>query len=102
MTLQPCIHQHAYLANKDIFLYNHIIITHKKISNESLLLLFSHLVIYDSLQPMDCSTPGLPVPHHLLEFAQVHVHCIGDAIQPSHPLTSPSPLPSIFPSIRDV
>ena len=44
MTLQPCIHQHAYLANKDIFLYNHIIITHKKISNESLLLLFSHLV----------------------------------------------------------
>ena len=37
--------------------------------------------------PMDCSMPGLPVPHHLLEFAQVHVHCIGDAIQPSHPLT---------------
>ena len=41
--------------------------------------------------PMDCSTPGLPVPHHLLEFAQVHVHCIGDAIQPSHPLTPSSP-----------
>ena len=40
--------------------------------------------------PMDCSTPGLPVPHHLLEFAQVHVHCINDAVQPSHPLT-PSP-----------
>ena len=36
--------------------------------------------------PMDCSTRGLPVPHHLLKFAQVHVHCIGDAIQPSHPL----------------
>ena len=36
--------------------------------------------------PMDCSTPGLPVPHHLLRFAQVHVHCFGDAIQPSHPL----------------
>ena len=36
--------------------------------------------------PMDCSMPCLPVPHHLLEFAQVHVHCIGDAIQPSHPL----------------
>ena len=42
--------------------------------------------------PIDCSTPGLPVPHHLLKFAQVHVHCIGDAIQPSHPL-SPSSLP---------
>ena len=40
--------------------------------------------------PMDCSTPGLPVPHHLLKFAQVHVHCISDAIQPSHPLISSS------------
>ena len=40
---------------------------------------------------MDCSTPGLSVPHHLPEFAQVHVHCIGDAVQPSHPLTSSSP-----------
>ena len=40
---------------------------------------------------MDCSTPGLPVPHHLLEFAQVHVHCIGDAIQLSHPLVPSSP-----------
>ena len=36
--------------------------------------------------PMDCSLPGFPVPHHLPEFAQVHVHWIGDAIQPSHPL----------------
>ena len=51
--------------------------------------------------PMNCSTPGLPVPHHLPEFTQVRVHCIGDAIQPSHPLTPSSPLPSIFPSIRD-
>ena len=41
--------------------------------------------------PMDCSTPGLPVPHHLPEFAQHHVHCIGDAVQPSHPLTPSSP-----------
>ena len=36
---------------------------------------------------MDCRMPGLSVPHHLPKFAQVHVHCIGDAIQPSHPLT---------------
>jgi len=36
---------------------------------------------------MDCSTPGLPLPHHLPEFAQVHVHCIGDIIQSSHPLS---------------
>ena len=41
--------------------------------------------------PMDCSMPGLPVHHQLLEFAQIHVHRIGDAIQPSHPLSSPSP-----------
>ena len=41
--------------------------------------------------PMDCSTPGLPVRHQLLELAQTHVHWVGDAIQPSHPLSSPSP-----------
>ena len=40
---------------------------------------------------MDCSTPGFSVPHHLLKFAQVHVQRIHDAIQPSHPLLSPSP-----------
>ena len=39
---------------------------------------------------MDCSTPGLPVPHQCLEFAQTHVHWVSDAIQPSHPLSSPS------------
>ena len=41
--------------------------------------------------PRDSSTPGLPVHHQLLEFAQVHAHCIGDAIQPSHPLTPSYP-----------
>jgi len=40
---------------------------------------------------MDCSTSGLPVHHQLLEFTQTHVHWVGDAIQPSHPLSSPSP-----------
>ena len=49
--------------------------------------------------PMDCSTPGLPILHHLLEFAQIHVHRVGDAIQPSHPLPLSSPLSLIFPSI---
>ena len=39
---------------------------------------------------MDCSTPAFLVPHHLLEFTQVHVHWIGDAIQPSHSLLPPS------------
>ena len=41
--------------------------------------------------PVDCSTPGLPVHHQLPEFTQTHVHGVGDAIQPSHPLSSPSP-----------
>ena len=41
--------------------------------------------------PMNCSTPGLPVHHQLLEFTQTHVHRVCDAIQPSHPLSSPSP-----------
>ena len=41
--------------------------------------------------PMNCSTPGLPVHHQLPESTQTHVHCVGDAIQPSHPLSSPVP-----------
>ena len=41
--------------------------------------------------PMNHSTPGLPVHQQLLQFTQTHVHRVGDAIQPSHPLSSPSP-----------
>ena len=41
--------------------------------------------------PMDCSMPGFPVHHQFPELAQTHVHQVGDAIQPSHPLRSPSP-----------
>ena len=41
--------------------------------------------------PMNCSTPGLPVHHQLQEFTQTHVHWVGDAIQPSYPLSSPFP-----------
>ena len=49
--------------------------------------------------PMNRSTPGLPVHHQLLEFTQTHVHLVSDAIQPSHPLSSPSPPAPIPPSI---
>ena len=49
---------------------------------------------------MDCSMPGLPLHHHLPKYGKVHVRCIGDAIQPSHPLYSLLLLPSIFPSLR--
>ena len=50
--------------------------------------------------PMNRSTPGLPVQHQLLESTQTHAHLVGDAIQPSHPLSSPSPPASTPPSIR--
>ena len=59
--------------------------------------LLSHVWLCD---PMDCSTPGFPVPHHLPELAQAHVHWVGDAIQPSCPLLSLLLLSSIFPSIK--
>ena len=48
----------------------------------------SCLTLYD---PMDCSTLGFPVHHQFLELAKTHVHRVGDAIQPSHPMSSPSP-----------
>ena len=50
--------------------------------------------------PMDCNTPGLPVHYQLLELVQTHIHRVGDAIQPFHPLLPLLLLPSIFPSIR--
>ena len=49
---------------------------------------FSGSVVYDSLQSMDCSTPGFPVHHQLPELAQTHVYRVGDPKQPSHPLSS--------------
>ena len=69
------------------------------------------LVMFDSVisvpsscptlcNPMDCSTPGLPVHHQLLELAQTHVHQVSDAIQPSHPLLYPFPPPLVFSIIR--
>ena len=63
---------------------SNIIITPK---NRSVLLL-SRVRLYN---PMNRSTPGLTVHHQLPEFTQTHVHRVGDAIQPSHPLLSPSP-----------
>ena len=50
--------------------------------------------------PMDCSMPGIPVHHQFPELTQTHVHWVGDAIQPSHPLSSLLFLLSIFPSNR--
>ena len=66
---------------------------------DSLLFGLSHSVHFSSVtqscptlcNPMNHSTPGLPVHHQLPELTQTHVHRVGDAIQPSHPLSSPSP-----------
>ena len=57
----------------------------------------SHVRLCD---PMNHRMPGLPVHHQTPESTQTHVHWVGDAIQPSHPLSSPLLPPSIFPSIR--
>ena len=57
----------------------------------SMFLLFSCSVASTLCKPMDCSTPDFPTLHHLPEFAQIQVHRVGDAIQPSCPLSSPSP-----------
>ena len=51
---------------------------------------FSHSIM-SLCDPMECSSPGFPAHHQLPELAQTHVHQVGDAIQPSHPLLSPSP-----------
>ena len=58
---------------------------------ESALLLFSSHSCPTVCNPVDWSIPGFPVLHSLLKFAQTHVHWFGDAIQPSHPLSSPAP-----------
>ena len=52
---------------------------------------FSRSVVSHSCDPMNCRTPGIPVHHQLPEFTQTHVCRVGDAIQPSHPLSAPSP-----------
>ena len=68
--------------------YNEITTSHQSESDQ-----ISHSVLSLS-DPMNRSTPGLPVHHQLPEFTQTHVHRVGDAIQPSHPLSSPSPAPN--------
>ena len=85
-------------------------LTHQKCSNTILLelefiqLLFQFSPVIQSCPtlylPTDCSMPGFPVHPQLPELTQTHVHPVDDAIQPSHPLSSPFPPASVFPSIR--
>ena len=84
-----------------LYLKNHL-------DNSHLLLSLFYLVQFSSFShscqtlcdSMDCSMPGFPVHHQLLELTDTHLHRVCDAIQPSHPLLSPSPHASIFLSIR--
>ena len=72
----------------------HVQNSEKPTNHEALLFVHFSSVVQSCLTlcgTMDCSTPGLPVHHQLPEPAQTHVHRVGDAIQPSHPLSSPSP-----------
>ena len=64
----------------------------KSLQSQSSVQFSSVVESYSTLcDPMNCSLPGLPVHHHLLEFTQTHIHQISDAIQQSHPLSSPFP-----------
>ena len=72
---------------QNIYLKNHIQLSSKK-TNQFSSVTQSCPTLCD---PMNCSMPGLPVHHQLPEATQTHVHWVGDAIQPSHPLSSPSP-----------
>ena len=77
---------------------NHLILCHPLLFPPSI---FPSIGVFANesalCDPMNCSTPGLPGHHHLPEFAQTHVHRVSDAIQPSHPQSSPSP-PALNPS----
>ena len=74
---------HEQVLNKDIF---------RKPSNMSVHFSLVAQLCLTLCDPMDCSMPGLDVYHQLPEFTQTHAHRVSDAIQPSHPLSSPSPL----------
>ena len=88
-----------YLAQGHVSLFNKKLLTNLVILRCMLWewvwfssLKFSCSVMCDSLWPHESQHPGLPVHHQLLEFTQTHIHWVGDAIQPSHPLLSPSPV----------
>ena len=85
-----------HFSKQDIQIAN----KYMKRCHKSLIIQFSSVQSLSRLtlcDPMNCSTPGLPVHHHLLEFIQTHVHRVSDAIQPSHRLLSPS-FPAFNPS----
>ena len=80
MTTTVCMTSHPRYLRKKLPLYD-ITVQFSSVTQSSLTL----------CDPMNRSTPGVPVHHHLPEYTHTHIHRICDAIQPSHPLSSPSP-----------
>ena len=76
------------MAKSNLRVDGHFSIYHKMLGKGFSSVAQSCLTLCD---PMGCSMPGLPVHHQFPQFTQTHVHWVGDAIQPSHPLSSPSP-----------
>ena len=84
MTLYTCIYIYMY----SVYMYMKFCLSIKDVRMNVFVVAESCAILYS---PRDCSMPDLSVLHQLPKFAQVPVHCISDAIQPSHPLTSSSP-----------
>ena len=93
LSLSHRVQKTVLFLNFPLFHFQLLMIFLKSIKEKQSSVQFSSVAqscptLYD---PMNLSTPGLPVHHQLPEFIQTHVHWVGDAIQPSHPLSSPSP-----------
>ena len=86
-----CTLSSLYFLNKMLFVFFPVLRLALQVQKQQWMLLFSRSVVSDHCDPMNHSTQGLPVHHQLLEFTQTQVHRVGDPIQPSHPLLSPSP-----------
>ena len=103
-TFNDCRHEtkrHLLLGRKAMINLDSVLETRDITLLKNIHIVSSVAQSYPTLcNPMDCSTPGLPVHYQLPEFIQIHVHWVSDTIQPSHPLSSLLLLALIFPSIR--
>ena len=95
---ESIIHLHISTVFLDLFLYRLLYTVLSRVICAIKSVQFSHSRCPTLCNPMDCSTPGLPVHHQLPEFTQTQLHWVGDAIQPSHPLLSPSSCLQYFPA----
>ena len=91
---QP-LHGNLSSWGKYLFYWHYVAFLSSAYLKLLLLLVLSRFSCVQSCDSMDCSTPGFPVLHYLLEFAQTHVHWVSDATQPSHPLSPSLLLPSV-------